>query len=887
MPSVHRLVRFVRCPVSGHAVRSFRIFWLRNFLRRPLFLLNLAVIGLIASGLFPGCGGKYAEQWSAADQRRLQAAGCVQAKELTRNGYRLILDHLSFSAGSDGAGEIARRSAERLNEVTLPKDRLQIFLPGEEASPGDISQSEETSVPEGTDLSEGGSMPEGTALSEGTSVKGGSGREEAELFRRIRIGDRVCFYGKCALPETASNPGQFDSRKYCLARRILLKMTGEKCCGISDSGTAGLRRMILGYRNLITDLRLGMQSGLLTVFDTEDAPQIAAFVLGDGSGLDDTLKQMFRDGGMSWLVCVSSLHISMLGMMIYRLLRSRGVPFALSGLPAGAAVISYALMTGFSVSSQRALVTFLIWMGAQVFGRTRDTLTSLSAASLVILVRQPYALWDSSYLMPCSCILSLEYLAPALERVFRPRGAVRKRICASVSLWAGSLPAVLWFYYQTTPYGSMLYPVLLPLMGILLLFGLAGSAAGFLYLTIGIKASGLAGRTIAWPCHILLKGFAAVCRLESALPGSVLILGRPAWWQMLLYYTVLAGFVIRIRTRKPGIREKELFPFRHITKAHLKTVSLLLLLAVMISLRRKPEFRYTCMDIGQGSCNLIEHKGFVILFDAGSSSVDEVWRYRIDSTLKYYGIGKVDLVLLSHGDIDHTNGIGQLLEGYRRNLAGQNAGDVTIGQILLPDLPQIDEHLSAIAESAAMKGIETGCVCEGASMTHGEMSLKILGPSAGRITGNANEDCIVMLLDLGDMRILFPGDLEKEGEELFVKAWKQNPVFTGGNENRDGNGYGDENENGYENGCGNGYGYGEGEGTGRRMILVAGHHGSKNATSEEWLDLVKPDLVLISCGKNNRYGHPAQAMLQRLENRHIPFRRTDLEGALQVISGHG
>ena len=75
------------------------------------------------------------------------------------------------------------------------------------------------------------------------------------------------------------------------------------------------------------------------------------------------------------------------------------------------------------------------------------------------------------------------------------------------------------------------------------------------------------------------------------------------------------------------------------------------------------------------------------------------------------------------------------------------------------------------------------------------------------------------------MRILFPGDLEKEGEELFVKAWKQNPVFTGGNENRDGNGYGDENENGYENGCGNGCGngngYGEGEGTGRRMILVA------------------------------------------------------------------
>ena len=87
-------------------------------------------------------------------------------------------------------------------------------------------------------------------------------------------------------------------------------MTGEKCCGISDSGTAGLRRLILGYRNLITDLRLGMQSGLLTVFDTEDAPQIAAFVLGDGAGLDGTLKQMFRDGACpGWCVfqaCISA-----------------------------------------------------------------------------------------------------------------------------------------------------------------------------------------------------------------------------------------------------------------------------------------------------------------------------------------------------------------------------------------------------------------------------------------------------------------------------------------------------------------------------------------------------------------------------------------------------
>ena len=107
-----------------------------------------------------------------------------------------------------------------------------------------------------------------------------------------------------------------------------------------------------------------------------------------------------------------------------------------------------------------------------------------------------------------------------------------------------------------------------------------------------------------------------------------------------------------------------------------------------------------------------------------------------------------------------------------------------------------------------------------------------------------------MLLEYQDLRILFTGDLEKEGEEMFVRA------FSGTNQLR----HADQD----------------------MMILIAGHHGSKNATSSSLLDLVKPDLVLISCGKNNRYGHPSRAMLERVMSAGIPYRRTDLEGAIQV-----
>ena len=85
----------------------------------------------------------------------------------------------------------------------------------------------------------------------------------------------------------------------------------------------------------------------------------------------------------------------------------------------------------------------------------------------------------------------------------------------------------------------------------------------------------------------------------------------------------------------------------------------------MVSLRVRPAFRFTCLDVGQGSCSLIEHGSCVCLFDAGSSSVNNVWQYRIDSTLKYYGIRKIDVVFLSHGDLDHINGIGQMLDQYQ------------------------------------------------------------------------------------------------------------------------------------------------------------------------------------------------------------------------------
>ncbi len=806
--------------------------------------------------------------YKEADGRRMTVSGIVEDRSLTVYGYRLILDHLTFCPSGDSA--LQSRIARSLNQAINRQDRLQVFL----------------SDGSGLNWQMYGEGKNKTLLWPDSDKR----EDQSELFESVRIGDRILLHGKCTLPERATNPGQFDKRLYCLARRIVLKMS-EADLVTTDCLTrcSPLFNPVYGYRNFLADLRIGMQKGLKSVFGPEDASQAAAFLLGEVSGMEEDQKQLFLNGGFSYLVCVSSLPVSFLGMILFRLLRKKGISILLSAAVSFAAAGSYAVLTGFSLSAQRAFFTFALFLGAQLAGRTKDTLNALCAAAILILLRQPNALRDSSFLLSCVCPLSLEYLAPAVSRIFRPQMSWQKKLCGSFCLYLGSLPAALWFFYQTTPLTFLLCPVTLPLMGVILIFGLFGSLGGYLFLLTGLPAVSSAGRILAWPVRILVGVFRYLCMAQRKIPFSVLILGRPELWQVLAYYGALLLFVVltgpkggtnrcapgqfflsaNISIPGEGLPAKRIQPSvsrlstipgrKRIRLKRMAVICLFGCLIWMVSLRRKPEFRYTCLDIGQGSCNLIEYDGCAYLFDAGSSSVENVWRYRIDSTLKYYGIRRLDMVFVSHGDMDHLNGLMQMLSGYEKDLAGFHAGDVTIGKILLQDLPSEDARLESVRTAAKENGIGTFNVMEGSRVSQGDMKLEILNPSPERITGDANEDCIVMLLTLKDLRILFTGDLEKEGEALFVKHYRKSPFFR----KDPGKNHLPEDEN-------------------KTMILIAGHHGSKNATSEELLELVSPDLVLISCGKNNRYGHPALDMLRRVEEAGAAYRRTDLDGAVVV-----
>lgn len=324
----------------------------------------------------------------------------------------------------------------------------------------------------------------------------------------------------------------------------------------------------------------------------------------------------------------------------------------------------------------------------------------------------------------------------------------------------------------------------------------------------------------------------------------------------------------------------------------------------------------TMLDVGQGDCFVIEEKsGFTAIIDGGSSSVSEVGRYRIDPFLRSHGISTVDFVFLSHADIDHTNGILELLENQKSNR-------IKIRYLVLTDLEKENEKFDEIMLACKNAGTRVLYFSQGNHIEIHQLKLTCIHPGDKdtKLAGlDENDHSMVLYMEYKyqnkNHTALFMGDLgsahEKEVmESLLAVDKKQGDKESGGigkmqsnnenkyednDENENGNRKKDEvkgedkdenkgkneEENKEENKDAVEAG-GENKRSGKIDILKIGHHGSKYSSTEEFLQQVDPYVCLISAGRKNRYGHPHMETLERIDETDGTVFRTDLMGQVVV-----
>ena len=585
----------------------------------------------------------------------------------------------------------------------------------------------------------------------GSSKNGGqyAGRPESGRFSKISIdhirvflkekeelprGSLVLMSGKLEEIQPPSNPGEFDSRQYYACRHIYYVMKDAVVLKESQSHSV-FRQKLSEFQTYLADI-LDKAAG-------ESAPVFRAVVLGDKSSLEQDTKMRYQLGGIIHILAISGLHISMLGMGLYNLLKRTGIGIWPSAVMSFMVMIPYGMMTGGSVSTMRAVCMFLISAGAKIAGRIYDMPTALAVAAVMILAESPAYLADGGFLLSFGAAAGAGIVLPYVVRILEIQSGAAKAVLASVIVQLVTLPVVLWFYGEVSLAGIFLNLLVLPTVGIVLASGVGTALVGAVTLACDIPAF-----ICAVPGRILLVLYEKLCGYAALLPFGTGVGGRPKLWQIAVFYSVLWCALLLLKKRKRRIL----------------SVLLAAAAALILGIRFHPFMEITCLDVGQGEAAMIRSpEGFCFLVDGGSMK-DGSGQYRILPFLKNQGISRLDGIFVSHTDADHISGIRELLEFMEKRLTSLRA-DV----LYLPDWKKPPSEWKELSSLAGRAGVRVQRVKTGDVLHAGKTEFIFLSPQPDAAGEDVNEECMTFLIRYGRFQGMFMGDLGKEGEKILAE----------------------------------------------------------------------------------------------------------------------
>lgn len=551
---------------------------------------------------------------------------------------------------------------------------------------------------------------------------------------------------------------------------------------------------------------------------------LSAMVVGEDVYVDAELKELLQKSGIGHLLAISGLHVSFIGAGLYKVMRKMKLPISISAVFSGVALTFYILMIGGGTSAIRAWIMFLLQMGANITGREYDGKTALAVAALVVLGGEQVLLFDAGFLLSFGAVLGIYAISPVLK------------IKVPLAIQSILFPIQLYYYYEICIYSLIWNLFAIPLSTIALGSGIIGAMLSQILFVPEVLISIVlgAGKLVVW---FYEKG----SELVLDLPFSRWVIGQPSFLWLGIYYVVLILCIIFQLRRKEVEAEKR---NRWILLG--KWLPAMAALMLVVGTRfPSGELNITMLNVGQGDCFLIQSpEGSNYLVDGGSSSVSKVGQYRIEPYLKQQGIGTLDYVWITHGDSDHVNGILELLE---RKRVG-----VEIGHLILPPKIYWNENILELVAVAQTTGTQIHIMSQGQRLEEGEMQVYCLWPAAEEEGLDENQASIVLSLTYGSFDMLFTGDLEKEAEDTvaeYIEEGQRKNILP----------------DKYE-------------------VLKVGHHGSKNSTSEEFLNVVRPEFAFISAGEGNLYGHPHQETVERLIDSGCKIYSTQDKGMFKIIT---
>jgi competence protein ComEC len=618
-----------------------------------------------------------------------------------------------------------------------------------------------------------------------------------------------------------------------------------------------------------------------------DAGMLNAMLFGDRSSLTQKLRVGFQRTGSFHLFVVSGMHVALLAGLVFWIARRLRLRNWLATLLTLALTYAYALLTGFGVPVQRALLMTAVFLLARLLSRQRNPLNALGAAALAVLIWSPRALFEASFQMTFLAIVAIAGIAmPLGERSFLPYARAARNLhqlwrdtaipprfaqlrvtlrmwgeplAGILGKWAYLLPArivitVLWavqlvligliaeavmvlpmamYFHRATVFALPANMICIPLIAVLAPLGLVT----FLASLISPWLAALPGSALA----LLLHGVTGAINRISQVPAADLRVPGPNLTHALLAVACFAFCCWAVRR----------------SRAYAWAALIVLPLAAAIVLWPVPpavhpnQLEVTAIDVGQGdSLLVVGPTGQAMLIDAGgptgaaanaenavgllsSDSAFDIGEEVVSPYLWSRQFRRLDVVALTHAHSDHMGGMPAVLRNFRPR------------ELWVAVDPNSAPYRALLAEAATL-GIRVRHLHAGDRIPWDTLDLAVLAPTPDYTNPGPpiNNDSLVLRMQYGQSSALLEGDAEAPSEHQMVAASLTNPAAQ----------------------------------LGPDTLLKVGHHGSRTSTTPDFLALVAPQDAVISVGLHNTFGHPRSEIIQRLHDAHALVFRIDQFG---------
>ena len=568
----------------------------------------------------------------------------------------------------------------------------------------------------------------------------------------------------------------------------------------------------------VAKLRADIKASMEKVMPKADAAAVFAMLFGGYADIDPELLESFTATGIVHILSVSGSHITLLAGSIIAIGQLIRLKKWAVFFILTSIIIIYSIFSGFVPPVIRSAAMGILSYAALTFNRESQSRYLLAVVAVVMLIVSPGLIFNISFQLSFAATAGLLYAAPFFREMLH---FLPKFLSLPLSITLGAqlfcLPFLSWYFHSLSLSSLIANIAAVPIIDAIIILALA---AVIINIFLPFVSS-----VVFVLCSLMLGFTSEITKFLSLLPASTVYLPYMTLIGSILYYILL---VIILNKTYRNYCYKQIKAYWLV----FTVLSCLLITGTAYSMMKPQDLAVHFIDVGQGDAALIitPHKKSIMIDTGGTRDNAYDIGKRVDVPyLQHYGVTRLNYIFLSHSDADHAAGV----SGIASKLPTDN---IFIGRENRSDYAAV-WHISP--QSDIMNKVIP--MSENQTFTIDGVTLNVIRLGASGKAGGVNETSAVIKLTYKNFSVLFTGDLPAQEESALVKRRGSDLTST---------------------------------------ILKVAHHGSSTSSTKEFLQEVNPKWAVISVGANNSYGHPNQAVLDRLSDIDAAIYRTDQNGAV-------